>query len=475
MSQIIKTDICVIGAGSGGLSVAAGAAQLGVPTVLIERGKMGGDCLNYGCVPSKALLAAAKQAQAMRGAEKFGVSASEVKVDFGKVMAHVHGVIAAIAPNDSVERFTGLGCHVIQAQARFTGPAEVMAGGSIIRARRFIIATGSSAAIPDIPGIKEVAYLTNETIFENRSCPQHLIILGAGPIGMEMGQAHRRLGARVTIIQRSRALNKEDTELSAVAVAAMRREGAEILEDSDVLAFSRESNGWISARIRENGQERRITGSHLLVAAGRLPNVAGLDLAAAGIAYDHSGIKVDGGLLTSNRRVFAIGDVSGGPQFTHVAGYHAGIVIRRALFRAPARADHRTVPRVTYTEPEIAQVGLTEDEAGRANIPVRVLHWPFAENDRAQTGRRTEGLAKIIVGKKGNILGAGIAGANAGELIQPWILAMTRNLKIGAMTGVIAPYPTLGEISKRVAGSYYTPTLFSPRVRALVRLLRWFG
>jgi len=225
----------------------------------------------------------------------------------------------------------------------------------------------------------------------------------------------------------------------------------------------------------ENSIERRITGSHVLIAAGRKPNVAGLNLEAAGIVYDHAGIKVDSGLLTSNRRVFAIGDVSGGPQFTHVASYHAGIVIRRALFRAPAKADHRTVPRVTYTDPEIAQVGITEADANRANIPVRILRWQFAENDRAQTERRAEGQAKIIVGKKGNILGAGIAGMNAGELLQPWILAMSRNLKIGAMTGIIAPYPTLGEINKRVAGSYYTPTLFSPRVRGLVRLLRLFG
>jgi len=475
MSTAIHTDMCVIGAGSGGLSVAAGAAQLGAPTVLIEKHKMGGDCLNTGCVPSKALLAAAKAAQSMRTAGKFGVTATGIAVDFAKTMDHVHGVIAAIAPNDSVERFSGLGCHVIQASARFISPFEVEAGGAIIRARRFVIATGSHAAIPPIAGLDQVPYLTNETIFENRTCPEHLIILGAGPIGMEMGQAYRRLGARVTIIQRSRAMAREDPELAAIAIAALRSEGVVILENTDTVSVTRESNGAIDVVFKDKSGEQRISGSHLLAATGRQPNTAGLDLEAANISYSHAGIKTDAGLRTSNRRVYAIGDVTGGPQFTHVAGYHAGLVIRSALFRAPAKFDHSAVPRVTYTDPEVAQVGMTEAGAVKANIPHRVLHWRFEENDRAQAERRIEGLAKIITGKGGAILGAGIVGVNAGELLQPWILAMIRKQKIGAMTGIIAPYPTLGEINKRIAGSYYTPTLFSPRTRMIVSLLRKFG
>jgi len=475
MSRHITTDICVIGAGSGGLSVAAGASQLGAPTILIEKSKMGGDCLNTGCVPSKALLAAAKAAQSMRTAGKFGVTATGIEVDFAKTMDLVHGVIAAIAPNDSVERFTRLGCNVIQAPARFISPVEIEAGDMIIRARRFVIATGSHAAIPPIPGLEGVPYLTNETIFENRTCPEHLIILGAGPIGMEMGQAHRRLGARVTIIQRSRALAKEDPELSAIAIAALRSEGAVILEEAELVSVDCESHGAINVVFKNKSGEQRIRGSHLLVATGRQPNTGGLGLEAANIDHDRTGIKTDAGLRTSNRRVYAIGDVTGGPQFTHVAGYHAGLVIRSALFRARARFDYRVVPRVTYTDPEVAQVGMTEDGAVNANIPHRVLHWRFDENDRAQAERRTEGLAKIITGKGGAILGAGIAGVNAGELLQPWILAMTRKQKIGAMTGIIAPYPTLGEINKRIAGSYYTPTLFSPRTRRIVGLLRKFG
>jgi pyruvate/2-oxoglutarate dehydrogenase complex dihydrolipoamide dehydrogenase (E3) component len=475
MSAIIHTDICVIGAGSGGLSVAAGAAQLGAPTVLIEKAKMGGDCLNSGCVPSKALLAAAKAAQSMRTAGKFGVSASEITVDFARVMDHVHGVVAAIAPNDSVARFSGLGCNVIQASARFISPFEVEAGGTIIRARRFVIATGSRPAIAPVSGLDQVPYLTNETIFENRVRPEHLIILGAGPIGMEMGQAHLRLGARVTLVERFTAMAKDDPELAAITIAALRSEGAVIMEDAEVTSVTRDSDGAIDVVIRNKSGEQRIRGSHLLVAAGRLANTEGLDLEAANIVYDRTGIKTDAGLRTSNRRAYAIGDVTGGPQFTHVAGYHAGLVIRSALFRAPAKFDHSAVPRVTYTDPEVAQVGMTEADAIKAGIAHRVLRWQFAENDRAQTERRTEGLAKIITGKGGIILGAGLAGANAGELLQPWILAMTRKLKIGAMTGIIAPYPSLGEINKRIAGSYYTPKLFSPRTRWIVGLLRKFG
>ena len=475
MNRRIETDVCVIGAGSGGLSAAAGAAQLGAPTVLIERGKMGGDCLNYGCVPSKALLAAAKAAQAIRGAGKFGVTAGGVAIDFAQVMAHVQGVIAAIEPNDSEERFTKLGCHVIRAAARFISPQEVEAGGNIIHARRFVIATGASAAIPALPGLDQTPFLTNETIFDNRQCPEHLIILGGGPIGMEMAQAHRRLGAEVTVIARSLALSRDDAELAGVAVAALRGEGVRILEEVEILSAAQQENGRIQIAIRDKAGARQITGSHLLVAAGRIPNVAGLDLEAAKISYDAKGVKTDAYLRTSNRRVYAIGDVCGGPQFTHVAGYHAGLVIRSALFRIPAKYNHATVPNVTYCDPEIAQAGMTEAAAIRAGLKHSVLRWRFEENDRAQAERRTEGLVKVITGRGGVILGAGIAGVNAGELLQPWILAMTRKLKIRAMTSMIAPYPTLGEINKRVAGSYYTPGLFSPRTRRIVSLLRKFG
>lgn len=476
MSQRIKTDICVIGAGSGGLSVAAGAAQLGVPTVLIEKGEMGGDCLNYGCVPSKALLAAGKHAQLLRDSGAFGVQTGAHHVDFARTMSHVHEVIAAIAPMDSEERFTGLGCKVIRAQARFLNPREVEAGGTIIAARRFVIATGSSAAVPPITGLDGIDYLTNETIFQNRDCPDHLIIIGGGPIGMEMAQAHRRLGARVTVLELYSALAKDDPELTAVVVNRLRAEGVEILEGVGIDRISQQPGaGDITVSLRQAGDSRTITGSHLLVAAGRKPNIAGLGLELADIKHDARGIAVDARLRTTNQRIFAIGDVTGGLQFTHVAGYHAGIVIRNALFRVPAKADHRTVPWVTYTDPELANVGLTEAQAREQHDHVRTVRWPFSENDRAQAERRTDGLVKVVTGKGGRILGAGIVGPQAGELIQPWILAMATKQKIGAMTGIIAPYPTLGEINKRAAGAYYTQSLFSARTQKLVRWLAKLG
>ncbi len=475
MSERIKTDICIIGAGSGGLAVAAGAAQIGADTVLIEKGLMGGDCLNYGCVPSKALLAAAHTAQSWRDAGAFGMrNSGEPEIDFAAVNDHVRGVIGAIAPHDSVERFEGLGVRVIQAAARFTGPTSVEAGGLRIDARRIVVATGSSALVPPVPGLDAVPFLTNETIFDLRDRPEHLIIMGGGPIGMEMAQAHRRLGCRVTVVEMFKALGRDDPDLAAIVLGRVRDEGVEILEETKVVSVATDDRG-VAVTVERDGETRQVTGSHLLVAAGRRANVDGLGLEAAGIAYSPKGIDVDRRLRTSNRKVFAIGDVAGGYQFTHVAGYHAGIVIRNALFRLPAKTDYRAVPWVTYTDPELAQVGKTEAEAKGEDSSAKVVSWSFAGNDRAQAERRTEGLAKVITDRRGVVIGASIAGLHAGELLQPWILAIQRRLKIGAMAGIIAPYPTLGEVNKRLAGEYYTPSLFSPRVRRIVRLLSRFG
>jgi pyruvate/2-oxoglutarate dehydrogenase complex dihydrolipoamide dehydrogenase (E3) component len=333
MSEDIQADICVIGGGSGGLAVAAGAAQLGAATVLVEAGKMGGDCLNYGCVPSKSMIAAAHAADAMRRADRFGIAAVEPTVDFEGVHDHIHGVIAAIAPVDSVDRFEGLGVRVIQARAAFAGPREVTAGDHVIRARRFVIATGSTAATPPIRGLDAVPYLTNETIFDNRSRPDHLIVIGGGPIGAELAQAHRRLGARVTVLEAFTILGKDDPELTEIVKRQLRAEGIDMREGAAIAGVSGTAGAIVVTL--DGGEE--ITGSHLLVAAGRRPNVDGLGLEAAGIAYSDKGIEVDRRLRTSNRKVFAIGDVAGGPQFTHAAGYHAGIVVRNALFRLPAK------------------------------------------------------------------------------------------------------------------------------------------
>ena len=474
MAKRIKADICVIGAGSGGLSVAAGAAQMGARTVLIERDAMGGDCLNTGCVPSKALLAAAKQAYRMGAGEPFGVAPAEAKVDFAKVHQHVHSVIGAIAPNDSAPRFEGLGVTVIKDHARFRDGSTVLAGDAEIAARRFVIATGSRASAPPIPGLDKVPFFTNENLFENKECPAHLIVIGGGPIGMEMAQAHRRLGARVTVIEGLRALGREDPELSAIVLDRLRRDGVEILEGAKVLSVSGEEKN-ITVEISLGQETRRIEGSHLLVATGRRPNVEGLDLEKAGVDYTAQGLKVDERLRTTNKRIFGIGDVAGGLQFTHVAGYHAGIVIRNALFRVPARADHRAVPWVTYTDPELAHVGETEAEARERHPKINVLRWHMAENDRAQAERETEGVIKVITDSHARVLGATIVGPHAGELILPWVLAKSNALKLSAMAGVIVPYPTFSEISKRVAGSYYTPALFSPKTRMLVRFLSLFG
>ena len=473
-SHLIEADVCVIGAGSGGLTVAAGAAQMGARTVLIEKGKMGGDCLNYGCVPSKALLAAAHAAEAVRGAARFGIDAGAPVIDAARVYAHVRGAIAAIAPNDSAERFEGLGVTVLRAAARFTGPGEVEAGDARVRARRFVIATGSSPFVPPVPGLGDIPFFTNETIFEAGALPGHLVILGGGPIGVEMAQAHRQLGARVTLLQRETILPRDDPELVAVVRDRLLADGIDLREGAQATAVEKAEGG---IRVCLAGDGAAVEGTHLLVAAGRRPTVDGLNLEAAGVAYSARGIDVDARLRTTNRRIFAVGDVTGGHQFTHMAGHHAGIVIRNALFRLPARVDTRAVPWVTYTRPELAQVGLTEAAARAAGMggDLRILRWPYAENDRAQAEGTTDGLIKVVATKKGRILGAGIVGPHAGETIHTWVLAISRKLKVGAIAAMIAPYPTLGEVGKRAAGSFYTPTLFSARTRRLVRFLSRFG
>ena len=471
MTGYFAPDLCVIGAGSGGLAVAAGAAQMGAEVVLVERGAMGGDCLNFGCVPSKSLLAAARVADFWRRGAALGIAYAPPQIDFAAVAESVQRVIASIAPNDSEERFAGLGVRVLRAEARFTSPRTVRAGEIEIRPRRFVIATGSQPMVPAIPGLGGVPYLTNETVFVNRELPGHLIIIGGGPIGIEMAQAHRRLGARVTVIDVGPLLPRDDPELAASLTERLSEEGIDTRPRTEMAAVEHDGEA-VAIRLASG---ERIAGSHLLVAAGRRPSIEALDLSAAGIAATVKGITVDARLRTTNRRAFAIGDVAGGPQFTHIALYHAGIVIRNALFHLPAKVDYRALPWVTYTDPELAQVGLTEAAARAADRSVRVLRWHFAENDRAQTERETEGLVKIMTRGNGLIAGASILGAGAGDLILPWALAISQKLKIGALANLIVPYPTRNEASKRAAGSYYTPTLFSPRTRRLVRFLARFG
>ncbi|MEO0791485.1 MAG: FAD-dependent oxidoreductase [Pseudomonadota bacterium] len=470
----IETDICVIGAGSGGLSVAAAAAAFGVDVVLIEKHKMGGDCLNYGCVPSKALIAAGKRAHTMRSSAAFGIAPAEPDIDWGKVNAHVHEVIAAIEPNDSVERFTGLGVKVIQAGGHFIDNKTVMAGQTKVKARRFVIATGSGPLVPPIPGLDTVPYFTNETIFDNTEKLDRLIIVGGGPIGMEMAQAHQRLGVQVTVLEGARAMGKDDPELAKVVLESVRKDGVDIREGALVQSVGG-SDGAIEVTIKTDAGEEVVHGTHLLMAVGRKPNVDGLGLEKGGITFDKRGIKVNDKLVTSNSKVYAIGDVIGGLQFTHVANYHAGIVIRQALFKLPVKVNDGIIPWVTYTEPELAHVGLTETQAKERHGEVSVLRWPYHENDRAQAERETEGHVKVLTDKKGRILGASIVGHHAGELIQMWSLAVSQKMKIKAMTDWISPYPTLAEINKRAAYKSYGDAAKSPTVRKVIGFMRALG
>jgi pyruvate/2-oxoglutarate dehydrogenase complex dihydrolipoamide dehydrogenase (E3) component len=474
LAQLLTPDICVIGAGSGGLSVAAAAAVFGVPVVLIENRKMGGDCLNYGCVPSKALIAAANRAHASATAGIFGVDAKPATA-FARTHRHVHQVIAAIAPNDSKERFTGLGVRVVSGTGRFTDRHTVAVDGEIeVKARRFVIATGSSPAIPPIPGLAGTPHLTNETIFDLAELPSHLVVIGGGPIGLELAQAFRRLGAAATVVESLRPLAKDDPECAQIVLDALARDGVAIRAGATVQSV-RQASGHIELTVQLGEAAETITASHLLVAAGRAPNLDGLGLEAAGIVYGRNGVAVDRGLRTTNRRVYAIGDAAGGLMFTHVANHHAGLVIRNALFRLPAKVSYNAVPWVTYTDPELAHVGLTDEQAKQQGYEIRVLRWPYRENDRAQAERAIQGHVKAVTGKRGRILGATIVGAQAGELIAPWTLALNEGLNIRAMAQVVAPYPTLGEASKRAAMTYFSSAAASPTVRRVIRWLRRLG
>ena len=474
MPEVLEPDICVIGAGSGGLSVAAAAAAFGVPVVLIERGKMGGDCLNYGCVPSKSLLAAAKHAAVVTQAPAFGVTYAPPTIDFARVRAHVRGVIAAIAPNDSTERFTGLDVRVIAGTAQFKDAATVAVGDQFeIRARRFVIATGSTPAIPPIAGLADTPYFTNETIFDLAECPSHLVVIGAGAVGLELGQAFRRLGAAVTVLEAATPLAKNDPECAAVVLDQLARDGVVIRAGVAVQRVAG-ADGKVQVVIGGTPEET-IEGSHLLIATGRTPNVADLALDRAGITYGPHGIAVDRRLRTSNKRVYAIGDVAGSLHFTHVANYHAGLVVRHALFRLPVRASNDALPWVTFTDPELAQVGLTEAQARARKYKFQVLRWPYHENDRAQAERATQGHIKVITTRRGRILGATIVGHNAGELIATWSLAVGQGLNIRAIASTVFPYPTFGEIGKRAAIAFYTRSLTSPMVRRIIVWLRRLG
>lgn len=474
MARILNPDICVIGGGAAGLSVAAGAAAFGVPVALIEHGKMGGDCLNYGCVPSKSLIAAAKHAQAIRKAGAFGLVAAEPVVEGERFKDRISAVIAGIAPHDSAERFTSLGVEVITETARFVDERTVAAGDRLVRARRFVIATGSSPAMPAIAGLAETPFLTNETLFALKEVPRHLVVIGAGPVGLEMAQAYCRLGARVTVIESAAALAKEDPELKAIMLDTLRAEGIALHEQTTVRSVARSEDGVILRCENESGS-LEIKGSDLLLATGRTANHDALDLAAAGIRHDARRIEVGADLRTSNRRVYAIGDAAGGLQFTHAASYHARLILQQILFRLPAREIRAMIPRVTFTDPELAQAGLTEEEAREKFASVEIVRYDYSANDRVRTDGLGRGQMKLVIGRRGRILGAGIAGTGAGEMIDIWAFAIANCLTLKSFRDHVAPYPTLSEIGKQAAISYYSPMARNRFVRTAVRILRRFG
>jgi pyruvate/2-oxoglutarate dehydrogenase complex dihydrolipoamide dehydrogenase (E3) component len=469
----VACDICVIGGGPGGLTVAAAAAGFGRHVVLIEQGRMGGDCLNYGCVPSKALIAAARHAHGFRSSASFGIAAVEPEISFSAVMDHVHSAIAAIAPNDSEERFVRLGCRDSRARARFISADTVEAAGHNIRARRFVVAAGSSPAVPPIAGLPDVPYFTTDTIFENRIKPGHLIILGGGPVGLELGQAFRRLGSEVTVLEAAAPLAHADDGLRKVLLEALIREGVEIIAGCRVDAFRR-SAGHILATVHTAGVTREISGTHLLLAAGRRPNLEGLGLEAARIGASAGGIDVDHRLKTSNPRIYAIGDVAGA-QFTHAASHQAGLVIRHVLFRLPIRYEASAMPWAVFTDPEFASVGLSEAGAIARGLVPHVLELPFADNDRAVIERRTDGCMKIVLDRKNRVLGAAIVGLNAGELLFPWVHLTRSGERLRTMADAVVPYPTLSEAGKRAGIAGYAGLASNPWVRRIADMMAVFG
>ncbi|HEY3326406.1 MAG TPA: FAD-dependent oxidoreductase [Novimethylophilus sp.] len=464
-------DLCVIGGGSAGLVAAAGAATLGAKVALLEKHKMGGDCLNYGCVPSKALLHSAKVVQTMRRAADAAIDAQVPEVSLERVMQRVRSVIRTIEPNDSPERFRSLGVEVIFGAGKFSGRQVFEVNGRALTARKFIVATGSRPAIPDIPGLKEVPYLTNETVFDLNEPVPRLIVLGGGAIGVELAQAFVRLGTDVHLVHRGRhILKNEDPELAEVVETRLRDEGV-ALHLRATPARVEGGAGRLRLSIKQaDGTEQWLEGTHLLVATGRRANVEHLGLESAGVKVTHGRVVTDKSLRTANRDIYACGDVVGPYQFTHMAEHHAGIALRGALFHLPAKIEERVIPWCTFTDPELARVGLSETEAKAQGIACQAYTFPFHEVDRAITDGETAGLAKILTAPNGRLLGAAIVGPNAGELIHEYVLALSRNLKVGDLANVIHIYPTLAQINRRVANEQLKSKL-TPGAKSWMKLL----
>lgn len=479
MPEETEYDLVAIGGGTAGLVTAAGAAALGARTALVERDRLGGECLWTGCVPSKALIGSARLAAALRRADRFGLDPAAPEVDGHSVLASVREVRARVQPHDDPERFRAMGVSVLHGEARFRTPREIEVDGRRIRARKFVIATGSRPAIPPIDGLQSAGYFTHETAFDREGIPASVAIVGGGPIGVEFAQAFRRLGADVAVIEREdRILPREEPELSRRLRGILEREGVRVLTGARVTAATGDEGGPrldVERTAERQGDAEAADGSGkvrceaILVAAGRRPNVEALDLESAGVEVGPEGVRVDRRLRTRQRHIFAAGDVIGGLRFTHVADHEARTVVRNALFPFPARVDYGAVPWCTYTDPELARVGPTEDEARRRHGDgVRVYTYDLEELDRAIADRAAEGCVRLVTDRKGTLLGGHILAQDAGTMIAEVALAVKQGLPIKALSDLVHPYPTMSEGVRRAADAYY-------RAKLTDRARRWLG
>lgn len=466
-------DLGVIGGGAAGLTVTAGAARLGAKVLLVEKeARLGGDCLHYGCVPSKTLIRTAAVYHQARTMERFGLPPASVgPVDFSRVAGRIREVIAAIEPHDSPARFCSLGAMVRQGEPRFVDEHTVALGAERVSARFWVAATGSEPAVPDLPGLDRTPYLTNKDLFSLSELPASLVILGAGPIALEMAQAFRRLGSEVTVVQRgNQILSKEDKDMADLVQGRLEAEGVRFVLGFAVAEVAPDGPG-VLVRGQSAGKPMEIRGSRLLVALGRSANTAGLGLEGLGLRVDPGGLDVDARLRTVRPSIFAAGDVTGRHQFTHAAGYEGGVVLANTVFRLPRKADYAWLPWCTYTDPELASIGLNEKRAKAAGIEYAVWEEHFAANDRALAEGEALGKLKMLVDAREKPIGVQICGPRAGELLGVWSAFFAGGMKLSSLAGAVFPYPTLGEINKRVAGSIMGRKLFSERVRKGLSLI----
>lgn len=461
-------DIGVLGGGSAGLTITAGAARLGAKTLLVEKAPaLGGDCLFYGCVPSKTLIRTSRVYHEIRHATKYGLPQGDVApVDFKQVVKRIRSVIGIIQKHDSVERFCALGARVEFGQAEFIDEHSIRLNGKSYSAKTWALATGSSPAIPPFTGLESVSFLTNKDIFYLDELPTSMIILGGGPIAIEMAQAFNRLGTRITVIQRSgQILSREDKDLADIVMQRLADEGVDFVLGATILDVA-EKDSEKEVRYKDSGGEiRRIAAGTLLVAMGRAPNVAGLGLEHIGVSFTNKGIPVDSRLRTNHKHIYAAGDITGKYQFTHAAGYEGGIVVSNAIFHLPRKTDYTFLPWCTYTSPELASIGLNEKGAAAAEIKYTTWTEEFRQNDRSLAEGEETGKLKMLLDEKENPIGIQILGLHGGDLVSEWVAVLNGKVKLSTLAGAIHPYPTLAEINKKVAGAFLAEKIFSTTVK----------